>query len=109
MSYIAQEHGTVLMIAFISLLLLLLLFYIIYRCRCTKLNENKLHKQQQHRQSSENNLLIPEPFEYRLPIIHALPTIVEENPATLSPSNSSKSFTPLSSATNSTSSPIVTG
>jgi hypothetical protein len=94
------------MLASISLLLLLL-FYIIYRRRCTKLNENKLQKQR--RQSIENNLLIHEPFEYRLPTIHALPTIIEENPATLSPSNSYNKFDPLSSSSNSTSSPVVTG
>jgi len=95
------------MLASISLLLLLL-FYIIYRRRYTKLNENKLHKQQR-RQSFENTLLIHEPFEYRLPTIHALPTIIEENPATLSPSNSYNKFDPLSSSSNSTSSPVVTG
>jgi hypothetical protein len=110
-SYIAQEHGTILILASISLLLLLL-FYIIYRRRCIKLNENKLHKQQQqqqHRQSLENNLLISEPFEYRLPTIHALPTIIEENPSILSPSNSYNKFTSLSSSTDTTSSPVVTG
>jgi len=110
-SYIAQEYGTILILASISLLLLLL-FYIIYRRRCIKLNENKLHKkqqQQQHRQSLENNLLISEPFEYRLPTIHALPTIIEENPSILSPSNSYNKFTSLSSSTDTTSSPVVTG
>ncbi len=108
MSYIAQEHGTILMLASISLLLLLFL-YIIYRHRSTKLNEHKLHKQQQRRHSFEKNFLIPEPFEYRLPSIHPLPTIIEESPAILSPSNSSNRFTPVLSSTNSTSSPVVTG
>ncbi len=83
--------------------------YIVYRRRCIKLNENKLTKKP-HRPSREDNLLIHEPFEHRrLSIVQSLPTIIEENSATLSPSSSTNTLTPLSSLTNTTSSPVVTG
>lgn len=90
-------------------MLLLLLFYIIYRRRYVKSNENKLHKlleQQQHRQNFENAFHHHDLFEYHLPSINVLPTIVEENPATLSPVNLSNRFTLLS---NPPSISIVTG
>ncbi len=107
MSNIAQEHGSILMFASISLLLLLLIYFI-YRRRNTNLTENKSNKQQS-RQSFENIILIPEPLDYRLPPIHALPTIIEENSSTLSPSNSSNKLNPFSSSTNTSTSAVVTG
>ena len=101
------------LIASISLLLLLLFFiYLVYRRRWTKQNEHKLQKlQQQRRRSLENNPLIHEQFEYRLPSIHALPTIAEESPRILSPSNSYNKFTPLSPSINTipATSPVVAG
>lgn len=97
--------------ASVSLLLLLLFIYLVYRRRFTQQNETKLSKQ--HRQNLETNLLIHDQFEYRLPTIHSsLPTIIEENSSTLSPSNSSNKFTPLSTLTNtptSSSSSVVSG
>ncbi len=67
-------------------LLLLLLIYIIYRRR-----QNK-------EQISEEPSPVREPSEYRLSAVRALPTITEENPTTLSPSNSNHNFTPLSTS-----------
>jgi E3 ubiquitin-protein ligase RGLG len=99
-SDIIHEHGSILLFTSISLLLLLLFIYFIYRRRCEQENEKKLLKQ--HRLNLES---IPEPYEYRLPLIHALPTIIEENSPTLSPSNSLNKFAPLSTSTPS----VVTG
>ncbi len=74
--------------------LLLLLIYIIYRRRQTKTNEEQIPS----RESSE----------YRLSAGQVLPTITEENPATLTPSNSNHHFPPFSSSTT-TPSPLVLG
>jgi len=84
----------------ISISILLLLLYIIYRRRQNKTNENE--------QIFEENIPIREPSEYRLSAVRALPTIVEENPVTLTPSNSNHNFTPLSNSTN-TSPSLVLG
>jgi len=81
-------------------LLLLLLIYIIYRRRQNKTNDNE--------EIFEENIPIREPSEYRLSVVRALPTIDEENPATLSPSNSNHHFPPFSTST-STTTPFVLG
>lgn len=70
-------------------LLLLLLIYIIYRRRQNKTDEEQI---------SEEPSPVREPSEYRLSAVRALPTITEENPTTLSPSNSNHNFTPLSTS-----------
>jgi hypothetical protein len=80
--------------------LLLLLIYIIYRRRQTKTSDEE--------QTSEENIHIREPSEYRLSAVRALPTIVEENIPTLLPSDSNHNFTPSSSSTNITP-PLVFG
>jgi hypothetical protein len=84
---------------FISLLLFLL--YIIYRRRQNKSNEER-------RPSYEEPVRSRESSEYRLSVVQSLPTIVEENPATLTPSNSNHNFPPLLTTT-STTSPLAIG
>jgi len=71
-----------------------------YRHRQNKSNDGE--------QTFEENIPIPEPSKYRLSAVRALPTIVEENPATLSPSNSNHHFPPFSTST-STTTPFVLG
>jgi hypothetical protein len=95
LSFVDQGHEAILILTSVSLLLLLLT-YIFYRRRYTKLNETKLSGQR-----LEANLLNHEPFEYRLPTVRALPTIIEENPAILTPASSYNQFIPLSSPTSS--------
>jgi hypothetical protein len=70
-----------------SISLLLLLIYILYRRRQNKTNGE---------QTSEENAPVRESSEYRLSSVQPLPTIVEENPTTLSSSNSDHNFTPTS-------------
>jgi hypothetical protein len=82
-----------------SISLLLLLIYIIYRRRQNKSNDGE--------QTFEENIPIREPSEYRLSAVRALPTIAEENPAALSPSNSNHHFPPLSTSTNTTTSLVL--
>ena len=54
----------------------------------------------------EEPLPVREPSEYRLSAVRALPTIVEENAAILSPSDPNQNFNPLASTT---SPPLVLG
>lgn len=83
-----------------SISLLLLLIYIIYRRRQNKTNDND-------EQTFDEHIPIREPSEYRLSAVRALPTIVEENLPTLTPSNSNHNFTPLTSSTSTTSPPVL--
>ena len=83
----------------VSVSLLLLLIYIIYRRRQNKIDE------EQEGQTLEERTPIRESSECRLSAVRALPTIVEENATTLSPSNSNHNFTPLTTSTV----PIVLG
>lgn len=88
-----------------SISLLLLLIYIIYRRLQNNDNNNKSNDREQ---TFDEHIPIREPSEYRLSAVRALPTIVEENPSTLSPTNSNHNFTPLiSSSSTSTTSPLV--
>jgi hypothetical protein len=88
-----------------SVSLLLLLIYVIYRRRQNKLDE----EQDQEGQGFVEQTRSREPSEYRLSAVRALPTIVEENATTLSPSNSNHNFTPLVTSTNNTTSLIILG
>jgi hypothetical protein len=72
-----------------SISVLLLLIYFIYR---------RLQNKTDEEQTSEEPIPSREPSEYRLSAVRALPTITEENPTILSPSNSSNKFTPLSTS-----------
>ena len=84
-----------------SVSLLLLLIFIIYRRRQNKTNDEE--------QILEENIPIRESSsEYRSSSIRILPTIVEENPSALTPTNSNHNFTQLSTST-STTSPLVLG
>jgi hypothetical protein len=88
----------------ISVSILLLLIYIIYRRRQDKTNE----EQEQEGQTFGEHIHTREPSEYRLSAVRALPTIVEENATTLTPSNSNHNFNPLATSTNATS-PLALG
>ena len=72
-----------------SISVLLLLIYFIFR---------RLQNKTDEEQTSEEPIPSREPSEYRLSAVRALPTITEENPTVLSPSNSSNKFTPLSTS-----------
>ncbi|UJR36153.1 hypothetical protein I4U23_028887 [Adineta vaga] len=104
--YVNQENGLILILTSAFLLLLLLLIYIVYRQRSSKQNETQLHRQRR-RQSHEDTCHLRDSTEYRLSSTPALPTIVEENSSTLSPSNSESKFTPLRHSTSTTPSTII--
>ncbi|CAF3385136.1 unnamed protein product [Rotaria sp. Silwood1] len=105
-SYVDQIDGSMLMLASIFLFLLLLI-YIVYRYRSTKLNEIKLNAKRRQ-QILEDNLRIHEPFDYHIPTVIPLPTIIEETSATLSPSNSTNKLNPFANTTDIPSTPVVT-
>ena len=85
-----------------SVSLILLLIYIIYRRSQDKSDE----EQEQEGQTFEEHPRSRESSEYRLSAVRALPTIVEENPTILTPSNSNHNFTLLSTSP-STNSPLA--
>lgn len=85
-------------------LFLLLLIYFIYRRRQNQLDENNKNDEFGGTHFEEN-FHTREPSEYRLSVVQSLPTIVEENPVTLTPSNSSHNF----ASTTNTTSQLVSG
>ncbi|UJR09948.1 hypothetical protein I4U23_014170 [Adineta vaga] len=96
-----QRHGSLLM--WISVSLLLLLIFIVFRRGQNKSDENETNDEQQEQSNDatfEENIHRRESSEYRLSAVRALPTIAEENPTTLSPSNSNPKFTSYVTAIN---------
>ncbi|CAF5059756.1 unnamed protein product, partial [Rotaria socialis] len=71
----------------ISISLLLLILYIVYRRRQNK-SDDDTEKDEQTAAAIDENISTRDQSEYRLSAVPALPTIVEENPITLTPSNS---------------------
>ncbi|CAM4753657.1 unnamed protein product [Rotaria magnacalcarata] len=79
-------------------LLLLLILYIVYRRRQNK-SDDDTEKDEQTEATIDENIPTREQAEYRLSAVPALPTIVEENPITLTPSDSNQNLTPSPSTT----------
>ncbi|CAF1046187.1 unnamed protein product [Adineta ricciae] len=104
-SYLNEEYGSLLLLTSASLLLLLLIF-IVYRLRSSAQNSTQ-HHGQRRRLSREDIRHLRESSEYRLASSQVLPTITEESPSTLSPSNSESKFTPLLKSTSTTPSTII--
>ncbi|CAF1025021.1 unnamed protein product [Rotaria sordida] len=89
---VEQRHSS--LSIWISVSLVLLLLYIIYRRRQDDFDDDK-ENDEHGEQTFEENIHTLEPSEYRLSAVHSLPTIVEENQITLTPSNSNANFTPI--------------
>ncbi|CAF0859657.1 unnamed protein product [Adineta ricciae] len=104
-----QRHGSPLMWIVISIILLLL--FILFRRGQDKSDENEANddQEQSNETISGNGMHHREPSEYRLSASQILPTIAEENPVTLSPSNSNAKFTPYVTAINTISPPALDG
>ena len=89
--------------------IILLLLFILFRRGQDKSDENEANddQEQSNETKSGDGMHHREPSEYRLSASQILPTIAEENPVTLSPSNSNAKFTPYVTAINTISPPAL--